>query len=444
MTLLDLICGLWAIAPDNLREIQAIYATHMRGDKIDVAAIEARLGRPLVNEQQQYSVEPGGVAVLRLQGVMAPKANLFMQISGGVSTQLATRQLEGAAADTRVKSIVLSLDSPGGSAIGAPEMAAAVRELAAHKPIVTHSDGQLCSAAYWVGSAANAIYLSGPTVAAGSIGVVVDRNYQPGASVKSESITAGRYKRLAQHDAPLSDEARAVVQADVDYVYTLFVDAVAQQRGATSDQVLEHMADGRVFRGQQAIDAQLVDGVSTLDALVESLATDPARYTARRKAVFAVAALPSPGAGAAPTDNAQPSAKETVMPPEDNKAPLTRASVEQDHPALFAQLRAEFTTIGATQERGRIQAVLAVGQGLPGHEALLASLAYDGHSDAGAAAQAVLAAESAQRAAAIAAHQADAPPPAKPSAPAAEGDAPTPAAVSQSAAALFKQANGVK
>lgn len=132
------------------------------------------------------------------------------------------------------------------------------------------------------------------------------------------------------------------------------------------------------------------------------------------------------------------------MPPEEKTAPLTRASIEQDHPALFAQLRAEFTTLGATQERERIQAVLAVGEGLPGHEDLLATLAYDGHTSAADAGLAVLAAEKQTRAAAIAAHKADAPAPAKPSAPAAEGDKPTPAALAQSAVAIFKQANGVK
>lgn len=416
MTLLDLITSAWAIEPDKLREIQAIYATHLRGEKIDIAAIEARLGRPLANDQQEYTVEPGGIAVLRMSGVIAPKANLFMQVSGGMSTQMATKQLESAVADPRVRAIVLAIDSPGGNVIGTPEMAAAVREMADAKPIVTHSDGSLCSAAYWIGSAANAVYLSGPVVQAGSIGVVVDRSYNPASATQQEHITAGRYKRIAKANEPLSDEARAIVQADVDYVYTLFVDDVARYRGTTAEQVLEHMADGRVFRGQQAIDAGLVDGVSTLDALLERMAQDPAQYATRRKAVFAVASPASDSAGAAPKDTTPPREKETTMP-EDNKAtPVTRASFEQDHAALFAQLRAEFTTLGATQERERIQAVLAVGDGLPGHEALLSGLAFDGKTSAAEASLAVLAAEKKQRAAAIEAHQDDAPPPAKPSA----------------------------
>ena len=415
MTLLDLITGAWAIEPDKLREIQAIYATHLRGEKIDIAALEARLGRPLASEQQQYTVEPGGVAVLRMSGVIAPKANLFMQVSGAMSTQMATRQLESALADQRVRSIVLAIDSPGGNVIGTPEMAAAVREMSAIKPIVTHSDGALASAAYWIGSAANAVYLSGPTVQAGSIGVVIDRSYNPASASREESIVAGRYKRFSKSNEPLSDEARAIVQADVDYVYSLFVDQVAAYRDTTSEQVLERMADGRVFRGQQAIDAGLVDGVLTLDALVESMATDPAPYAKRRKAVFAVAALPSPSAGAAPKDKTTTREKEPVMPEADNK-PVTRASFEQDHAPLFAQLRGEFSTLGATQERERIQAVLAVGANLPGHEALLNTLAFDGKTTAPEASMAVLKAEGDQRAAAIKAHQDDAPAAAKGSA----------------------------
>jgi signal peptide peptidase SppA len=415
MTLRDLILGTWAIEPNMLRELQGIYATHLRGDKIDIAAIEARLGRPLAHEQQEYSLEPGGVALLRLSGVMSPKANLFMRVSGGISTQLASQQLESAVADARVRGMVVAFDTPGGNVVGVPEFGDTMRWAAERKPLVVHTDNQLCSAGYWVGSAANAIYISGPVCTVGNIGVVVDREYDPQSRYRTESITAGKYKRLANAAEPLSAEARAVVQADVDYVYTLFVDAVAANRGVTPEEVLEHMADGRVFRGQQAINAGLVDGVSTLDALLESMATNPAQYSTRRKAVFAAASLPSPSAGAAPKDTTSTREKEPTMPG-DNQAPLTRASFEQEHAALFAQVCAEFTTLGATQERERIQAVLAVGEGLPGHEKLLATLAYDGKTTAADASMSVLVAEKEQRAAAAKAHAGDAPPAAKGSA----------------------------
>lgn len=99
-----------------------------------------------------------------------------------------------------------------------------------------------------------------------------------------------------------------------------------------------------------------------------------------------------------------------------NETTVTRASLEQDHAPLFAQLRAEFLSLGATQERERIQAVLAVGDGLPGHTELLQGMAFDGKTTAEQAGMAVLTAEKNARAAAVAAHSEEAPKAQKPSA----------------------------
>ena len=438
MNLRDMIQGAWALEPGMLRELQAIYDVHLRGEKIDISGVEARLGRPLANEQQDYEVNPDGVAVLQLAGVMAPKANLFARVSGGISTQVAARQIESAMVDQRVKGMVLVLNSPGGNVLGVPEFAQTIFEAATQKPLVVFSDEQILSAGYWAASAANSIYISSNVVTIGSIGVVMDRSYTPGATSRQESVTAGKYKRMVNAAEPLSKEARAEVQADVDYVYTLYVDDVARFRGTSSEQVLEHMADGRVFRGQNAINSGLVDGVSTLDDLVARMAADPSQFAKRRKAVFALG-KPSPSAGVAPKD---PIPKREVKTMGDtNATPITRASLEQDHAPLFAQIRAEFTTLGATQERERIQAVLAVGEGLPGHGELLAGLAFDGKTTADQAGMAVLTAEKSARAAAVAAHSAEAPLAQKPSAAPADKDK-TQAQQVQEAQAYVKEHGG--
>lgn len=429
MKLLDLLMSAWAILPDQLREIQAIYSAHLRGDKIDIEAIEARLGRPLANEQQDYEIRQGGVAVLTLDGVMAPKANLFMRVSGGVSTQMAGLQIESAMADPRVTAMVLAIDSPGGSVFGTPELGATVREMAAIKPIVTVSEATLASAAYWVGSGANAVYISGPTVQVGSIGVVASHNYDPAARGVTTEITAGKYKRIASATGPLSEEGKAYMQSQVDHLYQVFVDAVASNRGTTPDSVLEHMADGRVFIGQQAIDRGLVDGVSTVDAMVEQLATNPAKFAKRRKAVFANGGpSPKPAGAQAQATPTEPVLLENSNP-ETKGSVMDRATLEQQHPALFAQLQAEIsatataasaaalttatataTAAGAAAERDRIAAVRA--QTLPGHEALVESLAFDGKTTGPEAAMLVMAAERSRIAGAAAAHAADAPNPA--------------------------------
>lgn len=420
MKLLDLMTGPWAILPEQLLELQTIYATHLRGEKIDLAAVEASLGRPLASDMQDYTVEPGGVGKLVVSGVMAPKANMFMRISGGVSTQMLAKQFDSMAADPRVRSACIAWDSPGGNVLAVPQAAESLKALAAAKPTVSVSENTMASAAYWVGSAAGSLFVSGGTDMVGSLGVI-SRIAWDKADPNSMELVRGKYKRASSNGNPPSAEVVAYHEAQIDHLYTLLINAVADNRGTSAENVLARMADGRVFIGQQAIDAGLVDGVSTVDAMVEKLATNPAAYASRRKAVFALGALgktESASAGAAPKDDPTPTVKGPVMPQADN-TPVTRESLERDHAALFASLRTEFVAegkalgipIGAAGEQARIQAVQAQGALLPGHVALVATLVADGKTTGPEAAMALLAAEAKARGTAAQAHAADAPNP---------------------------------
>ena len=386
MKLLDVITAPWAIEPAKLLEIQAIYATHLRGEKIDLAGVEQRLGRPLANEPQPYEVIDG-VAVLSIEGVIAKRANMFMQISGGVSSEMIARDLRAALEDPAVHSIILSIDSPGGTVDGTQTLANAVTAGKAVKPIVTLASGTMASAAYWIGSAAQAAYIVDGTTAVGSIGVVATHRDMSGAEklagVKTTEVYAGQYKRIASSYEPLTKAGRQSIQEQVDYTYSLFVGAVAQQRGVSEEKVLKDMADGRVFMGQQAIDAGLVDGVSTLDALVKQLNQDRTRGPTMRAGVARNPAAVAPSTG--------------------NNMTITREQLAAEAPDVLAAVQAE----GASAERSRIQAV--EGQLIPGHEALINTMKFDGTSGPGDAAMAVNAAEKQTRAAAATALAADAP-----------------------------------
>lgn len=417
MNLLDLLRSAWAIQPERLLEIQSIYDTHLRGDKIDIDGIEARLGRPLANEQQDYRIRDGGVAVLPIEGVLAPKANMFMRISGASSTQMLNTQIESAIADPRVKSLILVIDSGGGSVIGAPELAATVRELSSVKPIVAVTDGTMASAAYWIGSAANAVYGSGPTVNVGSIGVVATHNYTPNAgSSQTTEITAGRYKRMASPTKPLDEEGAAYIQAKVDHIYGVFVEAVAEHRGTTVDAVLEHMADGRVFIGQQAVDVGLLDGLMTVDQVATRLAANPAEFATRRKARVAASATAQKPAGARAQGDA-PAEPVLLDPPAtatQEGTTMDLKTLAEQHPELLAAIQAEAREQGAKAEQARVAAVRA--QSMKGHEALIEKLAADGKTTGPEAAMAVVAAERAAQEAAARAFVEDAPAPAATSA----------------------------
>lgn len=377
MKLLDVVNAPWAILPDKLMEIREIYMTHLRGEKIDLAAVEARLGQPLLNERKEDYEVIDGVAILPLQGVIAQRANLFMRVSGGTSSQLFARDMKTAAGDPNVKAILIDADSPGGAVNGVETAAAAVRQAAEMKPVVAFTDGQLASGAYWISAAADRIVISGKTTVLGSIGVVTAHNdisrAQEAAGIKTTEITAGRYKRIATQYAPLSEEGRAYLQEQVDDLYTAFVDSIAELRDVPVEKVLADMADGRIFIGTKAIDAGLADGVSSLDALVADLAAG--RYSRRR--------TQSRSAGVALAPQTSTTTTGVVMD-------ITKEKIAAEHPAIAEAFRVE----GAAAERKRIQDVEAAGR-IPGHEALISSLKFDGKTTGGEAALQVVAAEGA-------------------------------------------------
>lgn len=455
MTLIDLLRAPWAIIPDRLGEIQAVYEVHLRGEKIDVAAIEARLGRPLASEQQAYEMRDGGIAVLSINGVISPKANLFTQISGGASAQMLVKQVESMAADHRVKGAVLAWDSPGGAVQGIPALEKAIKALAEVKPTVSVCDGTMASAAYWTGSAANAVYISGETDTVGSIGVLATHTYDPRSQTKQTTeVVAGKYKRIVSDNKPLSAEGERYLQAQVDEIYSVFLETVASNRRVSVEQVLSHMADGRVFIGRQALAAGLVDGIATVDAIAERMAADPSVFAARKRAVFGATrsadacidgapVLDASGeaAGVAADQAPTPIAAGPVCPtaPTTSGVPMTpqerAAAFAAEHPEAATLLRAE----GSTAERSRIAAVRE--QRMPGHEALIEQLAADGATTGPQAAVQVLAAERSRTASVAAARAADAPPPvASVEAPDATASAPAKADLMTNPAGLDKAA----
>jgi signal peptide peptidase SppA len=384
MKLLDVLTAPWAIEPSKLLEIQAIYATHMRGEKIDIGAVEARLGRPLANEPKAFDIVDG-VAVIPVEGVIAKRANLFMQISGGASTELIARDVRAALADPSVHSIVMAIDSPGGTVDGTQTLANVIRSARDTKPVATLGGGMMLSAAYWVGSAGQQIYIEDDTTGVGSIGVVATHvdvsKAEEQRGVKTTEIFAGKFKRIASQYGPLSESGRQTMQEQVDYMYSLFVANVAANRGVSEEKVLQDMAEGRVFIGKQAIAAGLVDGVSTLDALIEQLNRDRAGAASGR-----TVHLPTPGV--------------TSMT-------ITREKLAAEAPELVQALLDEGRTTGASEERARIKAV--EGALIPGHEALIDSLKFDGKTSGGDAALQVLAAEKKTRQTQAAALGSDAP-----------------------------------
>ncbi len=155
----------------------------------------------------------------------------------------------------------------------------------------------------------------------------------------------------------------------------MFVDSIAQFRGVSVDTVLADMADGRVFLGQQAVAAGLVDGVSTMADLIAQLNQDRMTW--------------KPGAGAASSPQKPTSQEESMK--------ITREQLAADAPelltAILAEGKAEGEASGAQKELARVKGCLEASA--PGYEAIAEAAAFDGKSTPGEAALAVLKAQNA-------------------------------------------------
>ena len=311
MRLIDVVNAPWAITGDMHREIHEIYRSRRlengdvaksleglpitRRDPLASAALVSAAADRQVENRGTYTVIDN-VAVIPVHDVMSKRMSWMIEVCGGCSTQILARDFANAQNDSSIKGILLYADTPGGTVDGTMEVGDLIASARGNKPVIGFTDGMICSAGMWAVCGADEIYISSDTNPIGSIGVVgghVDvtkREEMWGRKVTE--ITSGEYKRIASSYAPLSKEGRAYIQAELDHIYTAFVNHVAAMRGLDAS-AHEDWANGRVFLGSQAINAGLVDGVSTMGELIDRIAGGKTGITGQQQKRKAAAIVPA-------------------------------------------------------------------------------------------------------------------------------------------------------
>jgi signal peptide peptidase SppA len=226
--------------------------------------------RSRVDNQDLYDLKDG-IAIIPINGPLSKRMSFFSFLMGGNAFSFIAKAFRSAVEDPEVEGIVLKIDSPGGTVSGTEALADLIFSNRDEKPIIAFADGMMASSAYWIGSAADAI-VGESTADVGSIGVLmIHKDFSKldeKIGVKITYLTAGKYKALGNDAEPLGEFARNVFQDELDYIYNIFVETVARNRGVEFEQSLE-MADGRVFIGQQAKDAGLIDYVGNFNKALE-------------------------------------------------------------------------------------------------------------------------------------------------------------------------------
>ena len=296
----------WAIYPPAFADLLTLCEC---GDEAQAEAIQARLGMQSTGDSRMEIA--GGVAYIPITGIMQPKANYVTRWYGGTATAQVEVDLNRAMADSSVKSIVLLVDSPGGSAMGNEEVAQAIYAARGTKPITAFVRGMMASAAYYVGSAADRIVAS-PSSSIGSIGTIlfhVDQSKMlEDWGITVTPITHGVHKADGNPYQPLTKESRATLQQYVSAYGDQFVSAVARHRGITSAEVMKAFGQGQVFLAPEALQIGMIDAVGTLESLapivVEEATDEPDDPTnLHAQPVAASAVVPSVTAAAVESES---------------------------------------------------------------------------------------------------------------------------------------------
>lgn len=234
------------------------------------------------------------VAVVRIEGQIESGRGVESLFETTVGSDTVVGYLDQASSDPEVRAVVLRLNSPGGSAAGSQEIAAALERLRDAGKVTVASMGDIAaSGAYWVATACDEVFAD-PGTLTGSIGVIMEiQNLEElyrKLGVATTTIKSGPYKDIGSSTRSLTSAEQDILQSMIDDVYSQFVDAVAANRGMPRARVVE-LADGRVFTGRQALAADLVDH---LGGLLD--ATERAADLAGAVDAYAVREYGAPGA----------------------------------------------------------------------------------------------------------------------------------------------------
>jgi len=254
--------GAWAILPEKLDAIGAMLARYLSGERLPEAEVLA------LRSQAPEKRLGGGVAVLPIFGVLARRANMLTEVSGGTSIEQIRADFCAVMADSAVGSVILQIDSPGGEVGFIPELAEEILRGRESKPIIAQVDPMAASAAYWLAAAASEVVIT-PSGQAGSIGVYAVHTdvskLNETLGVAYTYVSAGKHKVELNPDEALSAEARAHMQETVDAYYGQFVSAVAKGRGVPVADVRNGFGEGRMVTAKEAVRLGLADRVATFD-----------------------------------------------------------------------------------------------------------------------------------------------------------------------------------
>ncbi len=219
-----------------------------------------------VVEKTENKLSNQKIGVIYAEGTIVGGKGSLQQIG---SDRFA-RELRQLREDDSIKSIVLRINSPGGSATASEAILREILLTRKYKPVIVSMGNVAASGGYWIASGADCIFAEESTIT-GSIGVFgLLPNIQTIANnhgVTWDVVKTGRLADLNSHVRPKTEEELAIYQQSITQTYNLFLDKVAEYRNLPRQEV-ERIARGRVWSGKEALKKGLVDRIGGLEAAI--------------------------------------------------------------------------------------------------------------------------------------------------------------------------------
>ena len=190
---------------------------------------------------------------------------------GSVYGSRLAKELRDARLNDAIKSVVVRVNSPGGSAIASELAWREMTLLQQMKPVVISMGEMAASGGYYISAPADYIF-SDKTTLTGSIGVfgMIPNiknllTYRLGITIDNTyTSSAALTPSLFQ---PVTDIQRKNLNKSVDKVYETFTQHVAEGRNLDINDVL-NIAEGRVWSGTMAKEIGLVDAIGGFNEAV--------------------------------------------------------------------------------------------------------------------------------------------------------------------------------
>ena len=189
----------------------------------------------------------------------------------GLESEQFDKMLNHVANDSGIKAVIVRIDSPGGEVTASDEMWRAMNDLRKKKPVVISMSDAAASGGYYMAMSGDPI-VAYPATETGSIGVVFGKPNLHGlydkVGVSKDSISRGRFAMIDSDYQSLSEAGRQKLREGIDADYTDFVAKVAAARHKPVS-VIEPIAQGRVWLGDQAKANGLVDELGGIDRAIQ-------------------------------------------------------------------------------------------------------------------------------------------------------------------------------